>query len=60
MEANVVDELLRKVEICDRALANLASSSVDTELLERAIRNVRADIIDRLRAHGYPIVNVER
>jgi hypothetical protein len=59
MEANVVDELLRKVEICDRALANLASSNVDTELLERAIRDVRADAIDRLRAHGYPIVNVE-
>jgi hypothetical protein len=57
MEANVVDELLRKVEICDRALANLASSD-GTELVERAVREVRANAVDRLRAHGYP-VNVE-
>ena len=53
MEANLVDELLQRVEVCDRALAKLASSHADTELLERAIRDVRADAVDQLRALGH-------
>jgi hypothetical protein len=56
MEANRIEELLRKIAVCNRALARFASDAADTTTVERAIRDVRADAVDRLRARGYPIV----
>jgi hypothetical protein len=53
MQADSVEGLLRKIEICDRALTTLASAdNIDRSALERAIRNVRADAVGRLRALG--------
>ena len=60
MEADGIEELRRKIEICDRALANLASSKADAATpIERAIRDVRADAIVRLRALGHSITSDE-
>ena len=61
MEADAIEELLRKIEICDKALTNLASSDADAATpIERAIRDVRADAIVRLRALGHSTASDER
>jgi hypothetical protein len=60
MEANPIEGLLQKIEVCDKALARLAFVAADTTTVERAIRDVRADAVARLRAHGYTISADER
>ena len=60
MEARMIERLFEKVEVCDRALSNLAfSDRVGHTPVERAIREVRADAVDRLLAYGHAIADIK-
>jgi hypothetical protein len=52
-EQDVVRRLHEKIRVCDAAVKHLPpGDDIDRPQIERAIREVRADAVDRLRAFG--------
>jgi hypothetical protein len=56
-EADMLERLLEKIRVCDAALANLPPhlGAARRIRVERAIADVRADAVDRLRALGHDV-----